>query len=246
MQFWSEGRVDDAGGIGPWSIVWSHQETAVNTIDALADAYGIESQYVDAHGITRNVTAGTKRSLLRALGANVRDERDAQSALDELVRRAWQRALPPVIVSASADVTIPITCPADTAVVCWNLALEDGSERSGAAEFSALAVIEERFVDERKFQRRQLAIPDIPLGYHELAIAGSDRGMTLIVTPQACVLPESIVQKHGWGVAVQLYAVRSDSNWGIGDFSDLKRMTGVFCRPRCRCSRPQSAACDVP
>lgn len=33
-----------------------------------------------------------------------------------------------------------------------------------------------------------------------------------------------------WGIAVQLYAVRSAANWGIGDFSDLRRILEVASR----------------
>src|SRR5215469_17083884 len=36
-----------------------------------------------------------------------------------------------------------------------------------------------------------------------------------------CFLPE---WQRGWGIAVQLYGVRSTRNWGIGDFSDLRRL----------------------
>ena len=30
------------------------------------------------------------------------------------------------------------------------------------------------------------------------------------------------LEKKVWGVSVQLYAVRSRHNWGVGDFGDLK------------------------
>lgn len=59
---------------------------------------------------------------------------------------------------------------------------------------------------------------DFPLGYHRMrASDGSDR--SLIVSPGRCWLPDG---RRGWGWAVQLYAVRSRSSWGIGDLADLR------------------------
>ncbi len=59
---------------------------------------------------------------------------------------------------------------------------------------------------------------DFPLGYHELEMGPHSR--RLIVAPRACVLP----RKKVWGWAVQLYAARSKSSWGIGDLTDLGRI----------------------
>ena len=42
---------------------------------------------------------------------------------------------------------------------------------------------------------------------------------SLIVAPSRCYLPS--LDYRYWGVAAQLYAVRSENNWGIGDFTDL-------------------------
>jgi len=36
-----------------------------------------------------------------------------------------------------------------------------------------------------------------------------------------CFLPDWLETGRGWGVAVQLYQIRSGRNWGIGDFQDL-------------------------
>src|SRR5579884_613186 len=47
--------------------------------------------------------------------------------------------------------------------------------------------------------------------------------MTLIVTPERCWLPPALANgRRMWGIAAQLYLLRSDENWGIGDFSDLR------------------------
>jgi len=36
-----------------------------------------------------------------------------------------------------------------------------------------------------------------------------------------CYLPDWLKDGRGWGIALQLYAIRSERNWGIGDFDDL-------------------------
>ncbi len=55
----------------------------------------------------------------------------------------------------------------------------------------------------------------LPIGYHTLR-AGDDE-QRLIVVPPHCVLPPYPMA----GVIANLYAVRSERNWGVGDLSDL-------------------------
>ncbi|MCG7757765.1 MAG: 4-alpha-glucanotransferase, partial [Nitrosomonas sp.] len=46
---------------------------------------------------------------------------------------------------------------------------------------------------------------------------------TLIIAPVTCYQPQAInAEGRVWGLAVQLYAVRSERHWGIGDFTDLR------------------------
>jgi (1->4)-alpha-D-glucan 1-alpha-D-glucosylmutase len=47
------------------------------------------------------------------------------------------------------------------------------------------------------------------------------------VTPEACYQPEILQQKRLWGFVVQLYGLRSERNWGIGDFADLRNLAGI-------------------
>jgi len=70
--------------------------------------------------------------------------------------------------------------------------------------------------------RLPLALPD---GYHRLQILHGEQRLgdgLLIAAPRCCHMPRAL-QDGGrvWGVAVQLYAVRSARNWGIGDYTDL-------------------------
>jgi len=63
--------------------------------------------------------------------------------------------------------------------------------------------------------------PDLPTGYHQVLIDGTEKPARLIVSPGKCWLPEAL---NTWGWAVQLYAARSRESWGIGDFGDLARL----------------------
>lgn len=59
----------------------------------------------------------------------------------------------------------------------------------------------------------------LPSGYHSLETDDGER--SLIVSPGRCYLPDDL---DVWGWGVQLYAVHSESSWGIGDLGDLARL----------------------
>ena len=96
-------------------------------------------------------------------------------------------------------------------------------------------------IDDRQLQRFQLPLPALPSGYHRLSITCTDdaaafdsetRCITpLIVAPARCHLPvqqtEDNAEPGFWGLALQLYAVPSARNWGIGDLTDLSDAVSV-------------------
>jgi 4-alpha-glucanotransferase len=85
-------------------------------------------------------------------------------------------------------------------------------------------------VAEIKPNGKAFAMPlpkSLPLGYHCLEVeAGSVTARTdLIVAPDRCYLPAELgPAAYSWGLSCQLYGLRSDRNWGIGDFTDLSAL----------------------
>ncbi|MBV9157624.1 MAG: 4-alpha-glucanotransferase [Acidobacteriaceae bacterium] len=63
---------------------------------------------------------------------------------------------------------------------------------------------------------------DLPLGYHTLRNFDSGEETRLIIAPKRCHLPEEL---RAWGWTIQLYALRSQSSWGMGDLEDLRRVS---------------------
>ncbi len=65
----------------------------------------------------------------------------------------------------------------------------------------------------------------MPAGYHRLRIDGLPGATLVVAAPRTCWRPPALAGDGGvFGPAVQLYALRSEDNWGIGDFGDLARL----------------------
>jgi hypothetical protein len=200
----------------------------MTALEVLSKQYGIQESAEDARGNKLVTTVETKRAMLEAMGVGASDDASASAALKTLEEAEWERPVPPVIV-AYADaqpIHVPLVRPKGTGVVHWLLTFEDGNQRCGQSTFEELFLMEEREHQGRSWERRLLAIPGkLPWGYHKFRLASEPMELTLIVTPGNCWLPEGAKKgKRYWGIAAQLYLLRSKRNWGIGDFSDLKQL----------------------
>lgn len=176
--------------------------TKAGSLEALAIALGIEIRYRDQIGDTRQVSEST----IEALAAQL------QSTPDDAV-------VPAVIVRqryGDPALSIPIDGIAEPAGQCrWEIETEGGHRLYGTIEDGAdhISVLE-----------------SLPPGYYRLRLLPKNGGPLiaehpLIIAPPRAFLPPTL-QAGGrlWGLAVQLFAVRSIRNWGIGDFTDLAEL----------------------
>ena len=195
-------------------------------IERLRALRGIERSFTDFRGATRHVSDDTVLRLLGAMGHSVGDEARLAGEADALEVRDWIRVLPPVVV-LRRDTTVPITVLAPLLpLVRWRVEAEDGRLLHGEVAPASLPVLEERGLRGLWYVRLGLDLPPLPPGYHRLVLEkadGAPLGSTrLVVAPARCFVPEPIrAGRRLWGPAIQLYTLRSDRNWGIGDFTDL-------------------------
>ena len=203
----------------------------MTSLDILSREYGIQESAQDARGEELVTSSETKLAMLAAMGVDGSNETSALAALRALDEAEWSTPFPPVVV-AYADtqpIQIPIVRPEGTGAVHWLLTLEDDSKRCGDAVFETLALVEQTTAEGIPRQKRLLTLPgELPWGYHRFRIASEPMELSLIVTPGKCWLPDGTkVGKRYWGVAAQLYLLRSKHNWGIGDFTDLKELIRI-------------------
>jgi 4-alpha-glucanotransferase len=201
----------------------------MGTLDELAERSGIEGEFIDAKGDKRRTPADVQRALLATLGLPAASPSRVQVALDALDQAEWGRALPPVRVAwaEQGPVTVEVTLPNGTPEVAWRAQLEDGSLRNGRVVFDSLELLQDRKLDGSTVERRRLDLGSMPLGYHKLMVQPDGTATTLIVVPDKCWLPAQTDGQRFWGIAAQLYLLRSQNNWGIGDYSDLGLLVEV-------------------
>ena len=190
----------------------------------LAAAAGIEDGYWDGLGIRRELQEATALALLAAMGFD--PSADPQPQCEALADASFLLPLPPTVVTqceTPSDVLISLPCAQRDEVIPWELELESGGRLSGAFIAANLPLAEERLCSGQRFGRYRITLnADIPLGYHRLRLPTLAAQTLLIAAPARCFIPPALAQgERCWGLAVQLYAVRSARNWGIGDFGDL-------------------------
>ncbi|MEO8598833.1 MAG: malto-oligosyltrehalose synthase [bacterium] len=212
-------------------------------LDRLCAWCGIEPEYTDIWGNRHPTSEETKRALLAAMKVDVENAADLEHAVEESETQTWRSLLEPVqvITETHAAPQAVLTLPAAMAgnVFEWRLTLESGETTDGRCTPADFAVLEQREIAGISYVRYGLPLPTmLTTGYHRLEIAVADNvlaadaktdeaqrysaAMRLIVAPAACYQPLALAADGKvWGLAMQLYTLRSQRNWGIGDFTDL-------------------------
>lgn len=202
----------------------------------LAERAGIVSEYHDIAG-TRHVTSDdTRRAILASMNLCAADRPGLIEELTAWDNRPWVQCCEPVrIVRLGQDPgTWSLHMPCESVdearlQVHWLIHAENGEKRYEREEGPGLTVEETRVISGRRYIRLVFALPqDLLLGYYEVKAwaqggnASGEAKFRLIVAPDRCHIPD-VLQRGTrlWGFALQLYSLRSDRNWGIGDFQDL-------------------------
>ncbi len=196
-------------------------ETSKDPIDRAALLYGIEPEYWDIWGRKHPTSRETKETILRAMG------KDAGSAAS-LAAQEWRRIAPPVVVATEGEeAAVPLSLPEERLGAPARIVVrrEDGHTAESALNLRELPEIESTQLDGRAWVRKRARIPiDLPLGYHEVKVqVGDEQAATrYIVTPErAFTNPRLGRDGRTAGIAISLYGLRSERNWGCGDFTDL-------------------------
>jgi 4-alpha-glucanotransferase len=197
-----------------------HEPPDATQVEQAARAWGIETDYWDIWGHQHRASTELETAILRSLGVAVHSRASLGEAIERRHQRQWRSPLAPTIfLTAGLPHEIPVSLPADPAhsTGTVRIRLEQGSQ----LEMDVA-------LEQGSGGARVLLENDLPLGYHELTltVAGESFGPArLIVCPSRAFEPAWLSTGRTAGLAISLYGLRSQRNWGCGDTTDLKALT---------------------
>lgn len=205
-------------------------------LDRAASEWGIEAEFWDIWGHLHVTAPETKAAILKALGVGCGSAEELEAALAARRRSEWSRLAPPCLVASvnrrplQFPLRIPEALAGETAAV--EIRLEAGEVKRSQVDLGRIPATAAQDFEGIRYVEKPVELPgDLPLGYHEVTVAlggggAAQRGaMRLILTPDRAYLPPHLAGggRYG-GIAVSLYGVRSERNWGCGDFRDLRAL----------------------
>jgi 4-alpha-glucanotransferase len=210
----------------------------------LSELAGILPEYYDIFGKKHVISKESRVAILSAMGLLVGTAQEVALEIEKKKARKWHAVLDPVtVISVNSQpylLAVHLALPVGKEQTAeTTLSLEDEQGKRETLHFPAgtLEVNEQRIIEDRRFARFLLPLPQKEIGYYRVTVICShpepvfdnnthslERSARLIVGPDSCYMPEHLQTGKTWGVAANLYALRSARNWGCGDFGDLRKL----------------------
>jgi 4-alpha-glucanotransferase len=176
----------------------------------------VGERYHDALGVEVIVPAATREAFIEALSGE-----PASAAISNPTRVL--RDGDPLVL----DVTLDAECWDES--VLWTITDDRGNVKAGTLSLRETPVVRFFQRDGKTFDTRRVTLPfTVSSNVYRVTLDVSTyghAGIDVVVAPARAYLPPRAT--NVWGIAIQLYTLRSQRNWGIGDFTDLERMCAI-------------------
>lgn len=195
-------------------------------LDRLLHSYGIASEFICFSGEVTHITLENRLHILGAMGVQPTSAAEVDALLRARELSDASSLLPHVYLCGPGELRVRLSIPEGQLdePVEWRLQHEDLTVDQGTCIPATLQHADTQMAAGKVFDKRELPLPTLPLGYHTLTVRQGTVGASalLIVAPAQTYQPQPLQEgRRLWGISAQLYTVKSDDDWGIGDFADL-------------------------
>jgi 4-alpha-glucanotransferase len=175
----------------------------------------VGDHYYDALGVERIVPAATRDAFVAAL--TTEDEPGI--------------ATPTRVLREGDQLSIEVTLAAEhwEDDLLWTAADDRGNVKAGTVSLRGTPVLRSSRRGRTTMETHRVTLPFVvQSGTYRVTLdvrTFGHAGIDVVAAPLRAYLPPG--DARTWGLAVQLYTLRSARNWGIGDFGDLGRLCEI-------------------
>ena len=192
--------------------------------DKLLAKIGIAKTFSDAaqNHKTYTVDDETLVKMINYLGFPLKDKSESERLLQKINDRRWQYVLEPIYVVRGGRKIFDAVIKADKADSLRLYISQNG--RPIEVNYT-WQIVEYKQIGRHQYARLELEITsELAPQYYDIEVECENTvsHSVLAITPDKCYVPEVLQHQKLWGFAIQLYALTSGRNWGVGDFTDLK------------------------
>ena len=194
-----------------------------DNLNLLADKLGIARHFSDAgmHKCEYDVSDDILKFFCKEYGYKADTDEDVEQSLCRFDNASWKKTLPAIIILRQTDMSFYAVLTATQLSQKITLSIQTGQELN----FDVTESAEQKEFNGKEYRKVKITLRDcLPYGYYNLQMKyrGGIAKAVLAVVPDKCYTTDAIESGKLWGYSLQLYALKSKHNWGVGDFGDLK------------------------
>lgn len=211
-----------------WREEHVRKNLRIKLLDELCNDIGIQKQYRDLNGKEYHLSYKDLFMILRSLHIPIKDFSSLESVYENYMNDKWFLNTQPLYIFTKKDeynleIIIPET------IKYFTLQIVDiNSKVIYEEKIQQFTIVESHYINFSRFKKLKLIKLNVNIkcdfsyGYYSVMIYHENvlysKG-TIVIAPQKSYTNKNIYT----GIWIQLYALRSYTNLGIGDFGDLKK-----------------------
>lgn len=221
----------------------------MSDLDRLFYWRGIAADYLNYRGEHVDVPLENRLTLLETMGLDISNAEAVAEAAYELDVGPWRHFIPPlqtyVVQSDENQAGFYVNLHPDRLgmELAWSIADEGGTViEKGALLPKGAPEVGDYVYNGSRYSRRLIHTETKEPGYYNVTLTLAETHdkpistlketpVTIDVSGRLAIAPYAVYQpgwlaeqQKLWGFIIQLYTIRSASDWGIGDFSDLEQL----------------------
>ena len=224
----------------------------MNDLEQLLYLRGVSAEYFNYVGERTIIPLDLRLAFLTVSGYDISNQSEIRQAIYELDAEQWQSWLKPfnVITLGTCEfIDIKVHPDEKLDLLNWRIFNADKEVLQGQFIADELQEVGEYYIASTRYSAHRLNIESLAIGYYQFEVSNGAECATsssvkprietadLIISPQACYdglqqSNKSVQDDSLIGISCQIYTLRSDRNWGIGDFTDLLNLVKYSSRAK--------------